>query len=131
MILARSLSYNTRVVSIAAQTVSRSRQYRSPMRLMSASSKIEIVKGPSQETLQRLRVRSWPTWSCEKSTFPWSYEDTETCYVLKGSATITPTDDDKTQPAVTIQAGNLCTFPAGLSCVWEVTEDIQKHYNFS
>eukprot|EP01040_Poterioochromonas_malhamensis_P013087 gene13087-14356_t len=130
MSLARSLSYNTRIVSIEARTVSRSRPYRSPMRLMSASNKIQIVKNPSQETLQRLGVRSWPTWSCEKSTFPWSYDDTETCYVLKGSATITPTGD-KSQPAVTIQAGDLCTFPAGLSCVWKVTEDIQKHYNFS
>jgi len=35
-------------------------------------------------------VKSWPTWGCEASTFPWSYSENETCYVLEGRVIVTP-----------------------------------------
>jgi uncharacterized cupin superfamily protein len=31
---------------------------------------------------------------------------------------------------VEVQAGDLATFPAGMSCTWDVKEAISKHYNF-
>ncbi|WP_457634434.1 cupin domain-containing protein, partial [Oceanithermus desulfurans] len=27
-------------------------------------------------------VFGWPVWTKEESTFPWTYEDAETCYFL-------------------------------------------------
>jgi hypothetical protein len=31
---------------------------------------------------------------------------------------------------VTLQAGDLATFPAGLSCTWDVHAPLRKHYRF-
>ena len=73
-------------------------------------------------------VKSWPTWGCGVSKFPWTYSETETCLILKGKVTVTPKDGS---PAVTVCKGDICTFPAGMSCTWDVTEPILKHYNFS
>ena len=62
------------------------------------------------------------------SKFNWSYDSTETSYVVKGKVTVTPTNGGA---AVNIEAGDMVVFPEGLSCVWQVTEPILKHYNFS
>jgi uncharacterized cupin superfamily protein len=90
-------------------------------------SEIQVEHSPSEEQLTELGVRSWPTWSAEVSEFPWSYDATETCYVLEGRVTVTP---DGCEP-VEIEAGDLVTFPKGMSCTWKITQDIRKHYNFS
>ncbi len=31
---------------------------------------------------------------------------------------------------VEVRAGDMATFPAGMSCVWDVKEPINKHYTF-
>ncbi|RME59084.1 DUF861 domain-containing protein [Candidatus Parcubacteria bacterium] len=89
-------------------------------------SDIAIEHNPSREKLAELGVEGWPTWSCEVSTFPWTYEETETCYILEGRVTVAP---DGGEP-VTIGAGDLVTFPKGMSCTWEVHAPIRKHYRF-
>jgi uncharacterized cupin superfamily protein len=90
-------------------------------------SEIVVERNPSEEQLSELGVRDWPTWSAEVSEFPWSYDATETCFFLEGRVTVTP---DGGEP-VEIEAGNLVTFPKGMSCTWKVTKDIRKHYTFS
>jgi putative ABC transport system ATP-binding protein len=87
-------------------------------------SEIEIEKNPDEERLNELGVREWPTWSKDVSEFPWSYEEAETCYVLEGQVQVKP---DGGAP-VEIGAGDLVTFPKGLSCTWKVTSPIRKHY---
>ncbi|KAF6255591.1 hypothetical protein COO60DRAFT_1272426 [Scenedesmus sp. NREL 46B-D3] len=77
-------------------------------------------------TVQEMGVSRWPTWGCEASTFPWSYAENETCYVLQGRVLVTP---DGGEP-VEVQAGDMATFPAGMSCMWDVKEAINKHYKF-
>lgn len=72
-------------------------------------------------------VFQWGTWGCEASKFPWSYDSNESCYILKGKVTVTPTDDRK---AVTVGEGDFVTFPAGMSCTWDVSVGIHKHFNF-
>lgn len=89
-------------------------------------SAILVDHHPTPELLHRLEVQRWPIWTKEVSTFPWTYDDQETCYILAGRVTVTP---DGGEP-VTIGAGDLVTFPAGMSCTWEVTEPIRKHYHF-
>jgi uncharacterized cupin superfamily protein len=88
---------------------------------------IEIERNPSEEKLTELGVRNWPIWSADVSEFPWSYDATETCYVLEGRVTVTP---DGGEP-VEIEAGDLVTFPKGMSCTWKIIAGIRKHYDFS
>ena len=38
---------------------------------------------------QSLGIDAWPTWTKEVSTFPWSYSDRETAYILEGDVTFT------------------------------------------
>ncbi|WP_237264253.1 cupin domain-containing protein [Thiomicrorhabdus immobilis] len=87
---------------------------------------IEVISNPSQEQLDNLQVKSWPIWEKEASDFPWSYDMKEVCYILQGEVLVTPTDGE----AVKIQAGDLVTFPQGMSCHWNITKDIRKHYQF-
>ncbi|EKX36653.1 hypothetical protein GUITHDRAFT_78775, partial [Guillardia theta CCMP2712] len=63
---------------------------------------------------------------CGVSKFPWSYDSRETCLVLEGEVIVTP---NKGEP-VKIQAGDMAVFPQGMSCTWDVTKAIRKHYNF-
>ena len=50
-------------------------------------------------------------------------ENTETCYIVSGRATIT---DDETGQNTEISAGHVITFPTGWSGRWDVTETIRK-----
>ena len=87
---------------------------------------ILVEKNPSIMKLEVMGVDDWPIWEKEVSSFPWSYDQTETCYLLAGKAVITPEEGDP----VTIVEGDLVTFLAGLSCTWEITEPVSKHYQF-
>lgn len=62
----------------------------------------------------------------EVSKFPLTYDSQETCYFLEGYVLVTP---DGGQP-VQMGKGDLVTFPAGMSCTWEITKDVKKHYYF-
>lgn len=92
------------------------------------SKEIVVVRGPTEKQINT--CRTWPVWGCGASKFPWSYSDRETALMIKGKCTVTPDDMEKFGPAVSIESGDLVTFPAGMSCVWDVTEEISKHYNF-
>ena len=87
---------------------------------------IEVVSQPSEDTLTELGVRSWPQWGCEVSTFPWTYDEAETCFFLEGDVIVTPENGE----AVRVGAGQLVTFPAGMSCTWDVKTKVRKHYQF-
>jgi len=88
---------------------------------------ILVEHNPSPAKLEVMGVYSWPIWTKEESTFPWKYDTQETCYLLAGSAMVTP-DDGK---PVQISAGDLVIFPSGMSCTWEIREAVEKHYDFS
>lgn len=87
-----------------------------------------IVEKPNAEKLESLGVRSWPTWSKEVSKFPWSYNSQEIAYILEGKVTVTPKDGGE---PVSFGVGDLVTFPAGLSCTWDVKKALRKHYQFA
>ena len=90
------------------------------------SSPITIVHSPSADQLQQLGVSDWPIWSCGVSTFPWTYDEKETCLLLEGDVTVIP---DGGEP-MRFGAGDLVTFAAGLSCSWDVHAAVRKHYRF-
>ena len=87
-------------------------------------SQITIEHNVSPAKLDAMHVDSWATWHKEISTFEWTYDADETCYIFEGEAVVTP---DGGEP-VTIQRGDLVRFPAGMSCRWKITEDMEKNY---
>lgn len=89
-------------------------------------SKITVEHNPDSSRLDALGVSSWPTWSKEVSTFPWTYSDQEVAYVLEGEVVVTPKGGDP----VKFGKGDLVTFPAGMACTWEVKQPLRKHYRF-
>ena len=76
--------------------------------------------------LEVLYVDDWPVWTKEVSKFDWEYDKTETCYIAEGKAIITPEGKEP----LTIGRGDMVTFPKGMKCVWDIIEDIEKHYKF-
>lgn len=87
---------------------------------------IEIIHTPSESHLQQLGVSDWPIWEKEVSDFPWHYDEREVCYLLEGEVEVTPEGGD----TVRFGKGDLVTFPAGMSCHWNITHPVRKHYRF-
>ena len=87
---------------------------------------IEIIYNPLDSVIKKLGCYSWPIWSKEPSTFPWKYDEKETCLILEGAVVVTPDGGD---PYIIVK-GNLVTFQAGLSCTWRIQETVRKHYKF-
>ncbi|HPX87900.1 MAG TPA: cupin domain-containing protein [Methylophilaceae bacterium] len=84
------------------------------------------VEKPSPEKLASLGVTRWPIWTKEVSEFPWSYSSQEIAYILEGEVTVIEEGGE----AVSFGAGDLVTFPSGLSCTWQVKKALRKHYQF-
>ena len=90
------------------------------------SNSIRIQHAPEQSSLKAMGVFSWPIWEKEASTFPWTYDASETCYFLEGDVVVTPKDGEPMQ----MGAGDLVTFPSGMRCTWEIRKAVLKHYRF-
>ena len=86
---------------------------------------ITVEHNPSPIKLDTMHVDSWPIWTKEVSTFDWTYDTKELCYLLEGEAIVTPRDGGE---PVTIKARDLVNFAAGLSCTWQITKPVKKHY---
>ncbi|EKD99382.1 MAG: hypothetical protein ACD_22C00278G0010 [uncultured bacterium] len=87
---------------------------------------IKIEKS-SQQQLKSKGVFSWPIWEKEVSEFPWTYDQTEECYILEGRVVVEP----ETGEAVEFGVGDFVTFPRGLNCTWKILESVKKHYRYS
>ena len=86
--------------------------------------KIE-VKRPERKELEEQDVYEWPIWEKEVSRFDWHYDSEETCYLLEGRVEVTTPDGQ----AVTFGAGDMVRFPAGLSCTWDISVPVRKHFH--
>lgn len=87
---------------------------------------IQVESQPSLERLEQLGVLNWPIWEKEVSEFPWTYDESETCYLLAGDVIVTPEVGEPVQ----FGKGDLVTFAAGLSCRWKIRAEVRKHYRF-
>lgn len=85
------------------------------------------VRKLSQAEIEQMQVFSWPIWEKEVSTFDWVYDQEENCYIIKGRVTVTPENGE----SVTFGIGDFVVFPSGMKCVWDVHEEVRKHYKFS
>ncbi|XVE63238.1 hypothetical protein DITRI_Ditri07aG0003900 [Diplodiscus trichospermus] len=88
---------------------------------------IKVENNPPESKVSQLGVRQWPKWGCPPSKFPWTYSSKETCYLLEGKVKVYP---DGSKDFVEIGAGDLVEFPKGMSCTWEVSVAVDKHYKF-
>ena len=88
--------------------------------------RIVIERAVDEARLSGLQVRGWPIWTKEPSRFPWSYDEPETCFFLEGDVVVTPEGGAPVQ----VGEGDLVTFPAGMSCTWQVRATVRKHYRF-
>ena len=95
--------------------------------MTSSTTAILVISQPNREQLDKLDVFNWSIWTKEISEFPWTYDEAETCYFLAGEVLVTP---DGGEPVV-MGKGDLVTFPAGMSCVWQIKSAVKKHYQFS
>lgn len=79
---------------------------------------------PSKEEIEN--SSRWETWKKETSEFPWTYDETETCYILQGEAIVS----DNNGNSVHFKAGDMVRFDQGLKCTWHIKQDIKKKYMF-
>ena len=82
-----------------------------------------IVKKPTQAEKEYMLTQ--PTWQCGVSKFDWHYDSSETCMLIDGRVSVTYDGG-----SVSFGAGDYVIFPRGLSCVWDVTAPVKKHYIF-
>lgn len=82
------------------------------------------IEKPDAGKLEKLGVNSWPIWEKEVSSFDWSYDENEVCYILEGKAEVESENGGK----VEFGQGDLVSFGKGLNCKWNITSNIRKHY---
>jgi hypothetical protein len=85
---------------------------------------IKIERNIDKKRLEEKGVFSWPIWEKEPSRFSWHYSSQEVCYLLQGKVKV-ETEDGQ---SVEFGAGDFVVFPKGLSCVWNISEAVKKHY---
>ena len=85
------------------------------------------VRKPSNSDLQNWGVKQWLIWEKEVSRFPWSYGETEECFLLEGHVVVETSEGKR----VEFGKGDYVKFPAGLKCTWDIQAPVRKHYRFS
>lgn len=75
-------------------------------------------------------------WGCSPGKYHLIYEAEEICYIVKGKVRVYPKTpsssslDAEVEWCVEFGAGDIVTFPKGLSCTWDVSFSVDKHYIF-
>jgi len=85
---------------------------------------MEIIVRKATEA-DKAKMLSKPTWGCEASEFDWFYDSEEICLLIEGEVTVTYDGG-----SVSFGPGDFVQFPKGLSCVWNVSKAVKKHYEF-
>jgi uncharacterized cupin superfamily protein len=116
--------------SITTTTAAAAANGRGGRRTRGRSDRNIVTRSKSQQqqeqtTTKQIRVEK----NRKKEEFSnWPYGSTEQCYILKGKVIVTP--DENPEEAVTLEAGDWAEMQKGLSCTWNVLEDISKNYKF-
>lgn len=72
-------------------------------------------------------------WGCSPGKYQLKFDAEETCYLLKGKVKAYPKGDSGNEEGgfcVEFGAGDLVILPKGLSCTWDVSVAVDKHYKF-
>ena len=84
-----------------------------------------VVCKLSEEEIQQRGIRNWPIWEKEISRFEWTYDADEECLILEGRFNV-----ETNEGGFSFGTGDFITFPKGMSCIWDIKENVRKHYNF-
>ncbi len=82
------------------------------------------VKKPTESEIAS--TGNWGVWGKEPSTFPWHYDEKETCYILEGSAEVEAEDGT----IISFGQGDWVEFEQGIDCTWKISKTIKKRYKF-
>ncbi|XP_020210491.1 uncharacterized protein LOC109795407 [Cajanus cajan] len=88
---------------------------------------ITVERNPSKSRLSELGINSWPKWGCPPGKYMLKFDAQETCYLLRGKVKVYSKGSSE---SVQFGAGDLVTIPKGLSCTWDVSVAVDKHYKF-
>ncbi|KAK4748985.1 hypothetical protein SAY87_026434 [Trapa incisa] len=89
--------------------------------------RIVVERNPSESKLSELNIKYWPKWGCPPGKYQLRFDAEETCYLLRGKVRAYPKGSSD---FVEFGAGDLVTIPKGLSCTWDVSIAVDKHYKF-
>ncbi|CAI9107525.1 OLC1v1006898C1 [Oldenlandia corymbosa var. corymbosa] len=95
----------------------------------SSNLRIIVQKNPSESQLSELGIKSWPKWGCSPGKYQLKFDARQTCYLLRGKVKVYPSDNNSSE-VVEFGAGDLVVIPKGLSCTWDVSIAVDKHYKF-
>ncbi|GFZ05946.1 RmlC-like cupins superfamily protein [Actinidia rufa] len=93
----------------------------------SSSLNIIVESNPSKSRLTELGIKSWPKWGCPPGKYTLKFDAQQTCYFLKGKVKAYQKGSSEW---VEFGAGDLVIIPKGLSCTWDVSIPVDKHYQF-
>ncbi|CDP03811.1 unnamed protein product [Coffea canephora] len=93
----------------------------------SSNLRIIVQKNPSESQLSELGIKSWPKWGCSPGKYQLKFDARQTCYLLRGRVKVYPKNSSE---VVEFGAGDLVIIPKGLSCTWDVSVAVDKHYKF-
>jgi uncharacterized cupin superfamily protein len=82
------------------------------------------VRKPTPDEEQDMKT--CPVWEKEPSSFPWHYDEKETCLIIDGLVEVVADSGE----AVEFGKGDYVVFPQGMDCIWNVKEKVSKHYRF-
>ncbi|XP_061342655.1 uncharacterized protein LOC133288841 [Gastrolobium bilobum] len=89
---------------------------------------IKIESNLSKSRLSELGINLWPKWGCPPGKYLLKFDAQETCYLLRGRVKVYP--KGSSSESVEFGAGDLVIIPKGLSCTWDVSVAVDKHYKF-
>ncbi|KAL6968120.1 hypothetical protein U1Q18_033923 [Sarracenia purpurea var. burkii] len=89
--------------------------------------RIIVQTNPSESQLSELGIKSWPKWGCSPGKYQLKFDAEETCYLLRGKVKVYPKGSPE---VVEFGAGDLVIIPKGMSCTWDVSVAVDKHYKF-
>jgi len=84
-----------------------------------------LIEKLSGSEIEKRGVSNWPVWEKERSRFDWEYSGDEECLILEGEVIV-----ESSEGNVLIRKGDFVTFKEGLKCVWDIKQNIKKHFNF-
>jgi len=85
---------------------------------------IQVNQNPTEKELEDLDIFKYPVWSTEVSSLQQTYDADKLCYFVEGEVLVNPIWGD----SVHIKKGDLTTFHAGVSCIWQIKSNVKIHY---
>lgn len=84
------------------------------------------LRAAESAAVAALGAAAWPVWTAEAQELPWRYDEDEVCWLLEGDVVVVASSGEEMR----VRGGDVAYFPAGMECVWKISEAVKKHYSF-